>query len=141
MNRSLYDSVKYENNPFIEIEREVIGNYFDRLDIPFIASAAKIVLSGPLADFPMQSFNPEFTPLFELHKFSPNHIHQQRIVYDVRVDANSGQIFWFHPQESSMDELQTVLAEKLLKGIHFQMNPEDFVQSGQVEITFTKGEA
>ena len=134
--------VNLENNPFIEIEKDIEENYFALLDIPVIAPSVKIAITGPLAEIPLQAFNDEFSRLFDLHKFSAQNLRQECLVYSVQVDSKSGQIFWFQAQEPSHNNVQTAMAEKLLKNIIFQTNRRDFVQNGQVEITFTsRGDA
>ena len=126
-----------KNNPFIEIEKDIEENHFALLDIPVVASSVKIAITGPLAKIPLQDIKEELSPLFTLRTFSPKNLHQERAVYTVQVDAKSGQIFWFQPHETTLNKLQTTLAEKLLKNMLFQIHPGEFIQTGQIELTFT----
>ncbi len=129
------------NNPFVEIEKDIEEKYFEFDEIPLIIPSIKIIISGPLSEIPLQDFDAEIAKLFVLQKLSSKNLHQERLVYAVKVNMHTGQIFWFQPQESITNKKQTYLAEKILKNILFQTNDKDFLQNGQVEITFTSGAA
>lgn len=133
--------VENDKNPFLEMEEIIEDRYFEVDDIPLITSPVKVAIFGPLAEIPLQTFDEDISRSFVLQKFSLKNLHQERIVYDVQVDLHTGQIFWFQAQRSPIDKKQTIFAEKLLKNISFQINEKDFVQSGQIEITFTSGPA
>lgn len=134
---SIEYSETQENNPFSAIEKDVEDSYFANLEIPVVTPPVKVMITGALAEIPMQDFKDEISHLFAPLQFSAQNLHQERIVYSVQMDTNTGQIFWFEPLESSLNSEQTTLTENLLKSIFFQSNPDHFVQSGQVEFIFT----
>lgn len=124
-------------NPFIEIEREVEENYFTHLDLPLFTSPVKIAVSGPLAEIPIAPLDKQFHDLFELQQYSPHQYSQKRAIYTVKVDTNSGQIFWYQLKENAIEQSQTALAEKLLKNFHFLFSTQEVIVNGEIEIIFT----
>ena len=131
-----------KSDAFAEIEKDSEDSNFTLLDIPIIASPLKVSVAGPLAELSLQTLSEEMAALIEPQKFPPKNLQQEHIVYAVEVDIKSGKIFWFQPIENSLDHLKQELAEKILKGMVFQTDDsKDFVQSGQVEITFTGSHA
>jgi hypothetical protein len=130
-----------ENNPFAAIEKDIEETYFAHWDLPVIAPAVKISVSGPLGDIPLLISNEELLKLFCPSKFSAAELKQERLVYAVELDASTGKIFWFQPEDLSVDKSFLTTAEKVLKSIVFQTDGKDFMRSGIVEITFTSGKA
>ncbi len=139
LTHSYHSIEKLQTHPFLEIEKIAEENHFSHLEIPILAPSIKIAVAGPLAEIPLQDFDDEFKNLFQLASFSPQNLRQQRIVYAVQVDANTGLIYWFQSDDNVLDKSQVAVAEKLLKNMQFQTNSQDFVQNGYVEITFTSG--
>lgn len=124
------------NNPFLEIEKDVEESYFSQNEIPFISSNVKISVSGLIAELPFTIRDQQLSALFELQKF-PSDIRQDRIVYHVDIDSNSGEVFWFYAEQNALNKKQLILAEKLLKNLLFKIPKDEFIQTGQIEITFT----
>lgn len=58
------------------------------------------------------------------------------VLYTVRVDAKSGQIFWYAPQTLLRQPALERAAEQLLLAMRFAPDPESFVFNGEVAIQF-----
>lgn len=129
-----------EEHLFVEIEKDLEENYFATVELPVIAPLIKLEVSGMLAESPLQEFDKDDARFFELHQFSPHNLHQDKIVYLVKVDTRSGQIFWFEPYEPLINnKMHIAIAEKIMKKMLFQTKTDDFIQSGEIEMTFTTG--
>ena len=59
-----------------------------------------------------------------------------RVLFAVQVDNRSGQVFWKQKKNGGSGVEHQQLAEKILKELKFELNPDYFVTAGEIEMTF-----
>lgn len=112
------DSFKQDgHNPFFSdeeaVEELLLGTNVNKLPI-------EIMISGELGNFTFtQDYLPDLT-------------RELAISFQVQVDLVSGRIFWYSPVNVDSE------AEKILKNLQFQKDPNQFVKTGEIQIIFRK---
>lgn len=101
--------------------------------VPLFYQPIQYTISGPLADLPIIK-EPDFTKIREIQKGSSLTFYKAQ--YDVKVDENSGLIYWYTKKVSSGLKQFDQLAEKLLLDLRFLINDTQDILSGTIEITF-----
>lgn len=115
------------DNPFLIIEED--WQHLITIETPSIPSL-QVNVSGTLAGKLLDDGS---------HTMLSYSDKPYRMVYDVRVEAKTGEIFWYvpiHPIESL--QIQKV-ATTLLDHMRFETDSLAFVYAGEVEIIFTPG--
>jgi hypothetical protein len=93
----------------------------------------KIEVSGELAETEYR------VPTIHKRGFmNEEELQSTSIEYHVRVDSETGRIFWYSPRNSSVTRVDQKEAEKLLKELYFMPKKDGFEREGWVKFVFTE---
>ncbi len=126
-------------NPFLKSEFWLMAP-----ELPLLKKSSnlpkpiKIEVSGGLEKYPILKEGWDTIEVSTLKKMKP---HGYKASYNVRLDLQTGRLFWIEPLLLDKSKISDLLAEKILAEIQFEvLDSSEAVASGVVEITFLKPE-
>lgn len=125
-----------KNQLFTDIEI----THLDQLLLPitFLTTrdSIQIYISGPLAE--KKALEIPYKQLKDLgFETKETCCNSYRVIYDVRVQDESGEIIWFETKERIAEKKYQELADKILEEIRFSPKKNCCITSGQVEIVLS----
>ena len=127
-----------QTSPFAKMENEISSPDFTAMERHRLFTPLSILISGNLADKIIENDGLNAT-LASMTKALPgqgNAIRHSRSLYAVQMENQSGQIFWYEPQEKPDNPAHKQIAESILQHLRFQQESHPFVTTGEIEIVF-----
>jgi hypothetical protein len=127
------------DNPFLKLEFKIMNPAFPLpKTTPYPQKPLRIEVSGGLEKYPLLK---EGWENIELSLLKKNAIQGYKASYNVRLDLQTGSLFWHEPLFFNPSKKWDRLAEQILNGIQFDVvDPTEAIASGLIEITFLKTE-
>lgn len=121
-------------------ENKIEDHLLENLNLPVFKPAIKIQAFGFSEEFNLSNLSEKESTLLLPKKFSPKNLLQDKLVYNVLVEFETGEVFWYQLEEASQNKTHREIAESMLKKIRFYSNHNEFVQNGSIEFTFSSGD-
>jgi hypothetical protein len=119
---------------FSHIEQQIYQPEFYPL-LPSQQKPLEIIISGILGEHKLlgglNGFESKPFP-----KFSNPKTDNQRVVYSVMVEGQTGRIFWFEPAQLTYDTAVDKYTENVMRQMKFETDPKTIAINGTIEFHF-----
>lgn len=117
-------------DPFrLDFHDQLIGSWIRMDDFPPSQRMVPFInIRGPLADRPIVAGTIPKAAL------PPKRTQTIRLLYTVKVDDETGRIFWFHPEAETLSARAEETVAEILETIKFEPAASGFVTQGEIEL-------